>query len=145
MGTSDGWTCLRWWDWHSWSSRQEDYVAGFDDSWNEWKSEDNSCKDGAAEHDDSYHKLTSWDSGRKSDTAEQFDLWKEWGSWDTTYDDSWGRRWGYTTDGTVSVNGSRELGLQEIQESSAVATEHTLVHIMLRQEELPEVRLAHGK
>ena len=136
MGTSDGWTCLRWWDWNSWSSNQEYYVAEHDDSWNEWKSKDNSCKDGAAEHDDSYHKLTSLDSGRKSDTAEQYNLWKERGSWDTTYDDSWGRRWGNTTDGNETVNGSRELGLQKIQESSVYGTEDNLVHTMLRQEVL---------
>jgi len=79
--------------------------------------------DGAAEHGDSSHK---WDSG------------------DITYDDSSDRPWGHRTDGSDSVDGAPGLGLQEIQERSVGATEHTLVHIMLRQD-LRELQLAHGK
>ena len=79
--------------------------------------------DGAAEHGDSSHK---------------------WDSRDITYDDSSDRPWGHRTDGSDSVDGAPGLGLQEIQERSVGATEHTLVHIMLRQEDLPELQLAHG-
>ena len=77
--------------------------------------------DGAAEHGDSSHK---------------------WDSRDSTYDDSSDRPWGHRTDGSDSVDGAPGLGLQEIQERSVGATEHTFVHIMLRQEDLPELQLA---
>ena len=43
------------------------------------------------------------------------------------------------------MDGAPGRGLQEMQERSVGATEHTFVHIMLRQEDLPELQLAHGK
>ena len=47
-------------------------------------------------------------------------------------------------DNATEQGGAPELGLQEIQEHSVGATEHTLVHIMLRQEELSELQSVYG-
>ena len=108
------WARSGWWARSSWDSGATEH----DDSWNEWESKDSSRKDDVAEHDDSYHELSSWESGCKSHTTEQYDLWNERVPWDTTM----GVRWSYRRDETDSEDGAPELDLQEIQESSVVAT-----------------------